>query len=153
MALNKSEYIERYGEEEYERRLETKRVWCEANRKSRCASAKKWRKKHPENQKAVEHEKGRKGGKYYKHMLEYNRTGLQGARRRIRSKHAKQYRPLKEIIAPDSEIHHEWKLDSSEYTGVALVESNPHRYGIIDVIRILDGKITLLTEKDIKEAY
>ena len=28
--------------------------------------------------------------------------------------------------------------------------ANPHRYGIIDVIKILDGEITLLSEKEVK---
>lgn len=41
------------------------------------------------------------------------------------------------------------KRGTAKYTDVALVESNPHQYGYIDVIQILEGKITLLTEKEI----
>ena len=31
-----------------------------------------------------------------------------------------------------------------------MVEADAHQYGIIDVIEILDGKITLLTEEEVK---
>jgi hypothetical protein len=80
------------------------------------------------------------------------RSGLQGARKRIRMKHGREYRPYKMIIAPESQIHHEWIDDTAEYRGVALVETKPHQYGIIDVIQILDGEITVLTEAEVKKA-
>lgn len=44
-------------------------------------------------------------------------------------------------------------LDINEYDGVALVEADRYQHGIIDVIQILKGKITLLTEKEIKNAW
>jgi hypothetical protein len=84
--------------------------------------------------------------------LKDNRTGLQGARNKIRLKHRNQYRPYKQIIAPDSQIHHEWIPKTAEYRGLALVEANAHQYGIVDVIQILDGKITLLTEEQVRKA-
>lgn len=76
--------------------------------------------------------------------------GNQGERNKIRMKHANQYRPFKQIIAPDSQIHHEWIPETAEFRGVALVEKDQHMHGFIDVIKILEGKITLLSEKEIK---
>lgn len=135
--MNKEEFISRYGEEGYEKMLEQTRVW---------------QKEHPEELKLRSQKQCRKDGEYYDKKVEYNRTGLQGERNKIRKKHAYQYRSFKMIIAPDSQLHHEWIQKTAEYRGVALVEKDPHQYGIIDVIQILDGNITLLTEKDIKEA-
>ena len=43
------------------------------------------------------------------------------------------------------------KMQAAEYRGLALVDAKPHRYGIIDVILILDGKITLLTKEDVTQ--
>ena len=62
-----------------------------------------------------------------------------------------QWRQYKRIIAPGSQLHHQWIPKTSDYTGLALVEVNPHKYGIINVIEILDGEITLFTEKEIQE--
>jgi len=164
--MKKEEVIARYGEAEYERRLEQQRAWRKAHRETEKARAKKYRETHPEEAKAAvkkyreEHpevviannqEIGRKGGKHYDKKLEYNTTGLQGERNVIRSKDRKQWKEYKDIIAPDSQIHHEWVPTTSEYRGLALVEANPHRYGIINVIEILDGEITLLTEEEIKK--
>ena len=91
-----------------------------------------------------------KGGRYYNHHLEYNRTGLRGERNRVRDKHAALYRLFKQIIAPESQIHHEWIPGTADYRGVALVEKDKHLHGIIDPIVILDGKITLLTEAEVR---
>jgi hypothetical protein len=137
--MKKEEYIERYGEEAWERKLERWRDWYKVNREACKARDKK-----------SNREKHRKGGKHYKKKLEYKRTGLQGERERIRKKHCYMYHPFKMIIAPDSQIHHEWIPQTAEYLGLALVEANPHRYGIIDIIQILDGRITLLTEEEVK---
>jgi hypothetical protein len=134
--MKKEEYIARYGEAAWEKMLEQRRAWYNAHREEVIAN-------HQE-----EH---RKGGIYYEKHLEYQQTGLPGERNRIRRKHQKQYHPLKMIIAPDSQLHHQWKPESAEYTGVALVEATPHQYGIIDVIQILDGEITLLAEEEVRE--
>ena len=34
---------------------------------------------------------------------------------------------------------------------MALVEKGAHRYGIINVIQILEGEITVFSEKELKE--
>lgn len=176
----KEDYIKRHGEEAYQRLLQRNRDYYEANKEERIKQIRdwqnvhktrvtkqrnefrkahlvehntrcqKWAKKNPEKIKTHNQESCRPGGKWYKHRLEYNRTGLRGERNRVRDKHRRQYRPFKMIIAPDSQIHHEWVPSTAEYTGVALVEAKPHQYGIVDVIEILDGKITLLTEEQIK---
>jgi hypothetical protein len=138
--MNKEERIKRYGEEAYEKKLEQNRERNE-----------KWQEEHPEEVIANNQEIHRRGGKYYDKHLKDNRTGLRGDRNRIRKKHAKQYKPYKDIIAPDSQIHHEWVPRTSEYTGMALVEKDAHMHGFVDVIEILDGKITLLTEEEVKK--
>lgn len=130
----KDERIERYGEAAYEKKLEQMRQWVTAN---------------PEKGKERSHNQCRKGGKHYEKTLEYERAGLRGERNKIRGSHNYKWGRYKKIIAPDSQLHHEWIPKTSEYNGVALVEKEPHQYGIIDVIKILDGEITLLTEKDI----
>lgn len=149
--MKKEEIIKRYGEGEYNRQLEQKRAYREAHREEANARNKKYAEEHPEQVIATSQEQNRKGGKYYDKTLEDNRTGLRGDRNKIRLKHRNQYRPFKNIIAPESQIHHEWVPDTSEYRGVALVEAEAHQYGIVDVIEILDGKITLLTEDEIKK--
>jgi hypothetical protein len=83
--------------------------------------------------------------------LKDNRTGLQGARNKIRGRHSHEYKPYKAIIAPESQLHHEWLPDSPEYRGLALVEADPHMHGFVDVIEILDGEITLLTEEEVRK--
>lgn len=100
-----------------------------------------------ENNQASSH----KGGKRYAKKQNYKQTGVQCKRNSIRSTHSNKWRQYKCIIAPESQIHHEWLPDTAEYRGVALVEANQHMHGIIDVIRILKGEITLSTEKDIKK--
>jgi hypothetical protein len=132
----KEEYIEKYGEEAYEKQLEQKRQWREAN---------------PEKAEEHNHETSRKGGKYYEKRLEYAHTGLQGERNKIRTTHANKWRPYKKIIAPDSQIHHEWIFETADFRGVALVEADQHMHGIIKVIQILKGVITVFTEKEIRE--
>jgi exonuclease VII large subunit len=164
--MKKEEYIERYGEEAYEKILEQKQAYHKANKETDNARSKKYREEHPEQVKArnkkynEEHpeqvktnaqEQDRKGGKRYEKHLEYQHTGLQGDRNRIRNKHNKQYKPYKDIIAPASQIHHEWVPDTSEYRGVALVEKDQHMHGIVDVIEILDGEITLRTEEEVSK--
>ena len=111
----------------------------------------KWREAHPEEVKAKCQETSRKGGKYYEKRLKYNTTGLPHERNLVRGKHNRRYRPYKQIIAPDSELHHEWIPNTANYRGVALVEKEPHQYGIIDVIQILEGEIRLFTEAEIKK--
>ena len=149
--MKKSKYIERYGEAAYEKKLEQTRAWQDEHREEENTRRKKYRKEHQDREKAHHREQSRKGGKHYDKTLEYNRTGLSGDRKKIRMKHGNQYRPYKQIIAPDSQIHHEWLPDTAEYRGLALVEANAHQYGIIDVIQILDGEITQLTEEQIRK--
>jgi len=134
--MKKAEIIAKYGEEAYKKKLEQARAWSET---------------HPEQVKAKSKEECRKGGKHYPKKLKYNQTGLRGDRHKIRTKHGREYRPFKAIIAPDSQLHHEWLPESAEYRGVALVEADAHQYGIVDVIQILDGEITLLTEEKLKK--
>ena len=134
--MNKEEFIKRRGEGAYGKMLQQSNAWREAN---------------PDKAKANDQESSCKGGKRYEHMLKHKRTGLSGERARIRVKHANHYRPFKQIIAPNSQIHHEWIPDTADFRGVALVEKDQHRHGIIDVIQILDGEITLLSEKEILE--
>jgi hypothetical protein len=49
------------------------------------------------------------------------------------------------------ELHHQWIPETADYTGLALVEAKPHKHGIIDVIQILEGAITVFSEKELRE--
>ena len=165
--MKKEEVIKRGGKEAWENHLVRSRAWKRAHREDlqissqvynqthveqRKASNKKWQEEHPEKMAARSHAVHRKGGEFYEKELTYARTGLQGKRNIIRMGHRRAYRPYKKLIAPGSQLHHQWVVESSKYTGVALVEANRHQHGIIDVIPILDGEITLLTEKEIRDA-
>lgn len=130
--MKKEERISRYGEAAYE---------------SLKTHIKDWRERNPDKVIADHRNQSNKGGKRYGLNLEYKTKGIQGEKNSTRTKHAKQFRPFKRIIAPNSQIHHEWIPATANYRGLALVEANQHRHGIIDVIIILQGKITLLTEE------
>ena len=149
--MKKEEYIERYGEEAYGELLERNREYNKEHKEEVKAYKKKYREENPEKVKANSQEECRKGGKYYEKHLIDSQTGLRGDRNRIRMKHGRQYKPYKDIIAPESQIHHEWVPQTADYRGLALVEKEAHQYGIIDVIKILDGTITLLTEEEVKK--
>ena len=149
--MNKEEFIERRGDVAYEKHLEGYRVWRIANLEKARASTRDWRATNPERVKINQHKQSHKGGKGYEKMLENQRTGIQGEKGIIRATHGNLYRPFKQIIAPESQIHHEWILGTANYRGVALVEKDQHIHGFVDVIQILDGEITLLSEKEIAE--
>lgn len=133
--MKKREFIERYGKVAYEKVLTHGRDWHE---------------NHPDKAAAAHMEQNRKGGSHYKKTLENNRIGLRGERGRIRLKHRNAYRQYKNIIAPDSQIHHQWVPGTSDYDGVALVEKDQHMRGFVDVIRILEGDITVFTEEELR---
>ena len=75
-------------------------------------------------------------------------NGLPHAKGLIRWKHGKYYAPYKKIIDTENltQLHHEWIPGTADYRGTALVEADSHMHGFIDVIQILEGEITLLTE-------
>jgi hypothetical protein len=148
--MKKEEFIARSGEDAWQKMLARNRAWREEHPEQVKAINKNYKEEHPEQVIANNQELCRKGGKRYDQQLEYMRIGIQGDKNKIRGKHNKQYKPYKEIIAPDSQIHHEWIPDTAEYRGVALVEKDAHMHGFVDVIEILDGKITVLTEEEVK---
>ena len=148
--MNKEETIKQHGEAAWENHLAQARAYNKAHREQAKAAVKNWQEEHPEKVIADHQEQHRKGGKHYEKHLEYKQTGLQGEKNVIRMKHAKQYKPCKAIIAPESQLHHEWIPKTAEYRGVALVEKDQHMHGFVDVIKILDGEITLLTEEEVK---
>ena len=179
--MKKVDFIARYGEEAWQKVLEQQRVYreehkeqvnaynrkyreehreeliaadkrrYEEHRDERKVTDRKYREEHPKEVNASNREISCKGGKYYDKHLIYEHTGLRGERNKIRMKHADKYRQYKMIIAPDSQLHHEWIPATAEYRGVALVEADQHMHGFVYVIEILDGKITLLTEEEVKE--
>ena len=148
--MKKEEYIKRYGEAAYEKMQHQSREWDAQHPKEHNARSKKWCEANQDKAKANNHEVSRKGGKYYEKSLIYQRTGLQGERRVIRNKHAKLYRAIKQAT-PNCVLHHEWISGTANYRGVASVETEAHQNGIIKVIKILQGEITIFTEKEIKE--
>ena len=134
----KEEYIEMHGEKGYIKELKRRQAWNDA---------------HPETVKRQHHEQNRKGGKYYENAQKYNHSGLRKERNVVRYRHSRRWQQYKKIIAPDSQIHHEWIMGTAKYRGIALVEKDQHQHGIIDVIQILDGTITVLTERETKSIY
>lgn len=149
--MKKEEFIRRYGEAVYEKKLQQSRDWNaqyrEENREEANDKLKEWRAINPDKVEADHREEHRKGGKRYKKHLIYKTIGIPGEKERIRGRHNNHYHSVKQIIAPNSQIHHEWIPETSRYRGVALVEADQHRHGFIDVIQILDGQITILTEE------
>lgn len=123
-----------------------------AANKASCAI---WRIANPGKTKTINTkssiERHRKGGKFYEKTLKDKRTGIPGKKNRIRTKHCILYRPFKRLIAPGIQIHHQWIPNTAKYTGIALVETDLHRFGIIKPIVILEGKITLMREKEVSE--
>jgi hypothetical protein len=134
--MKKLECIKKYGEEAYIKRLAQARTWKENN---------------PEKSEAHRRERCRKGGKYYERKLEYATTGLSGNRNIVRATHSRYWRKYKRIVARGSQLHHQWIPGTSNYTGLAIVETDQHIHGFIDVIQILEGEISLFTEKEIRE--
>ncbi len=130
-----NDFIVKYGEATYVRQKELRRAWDKA---------------HPGRKKKANYEQGHKDGEYYQKTLKYRASGVNGKRNKIRGNHRHAWSEFKKIIAPGSQLHHQWLPGTAEYSGVALVEADMHLHGIIDVIRILEGKITLFTEEEIK---
>ena len=148
--MKKEEFIKRYGEAAYEKMLLQSKAWRQRYSEEMLARTRAWNNANSEKVKDHSHEQHRKGGKGYEKSLKYNHTGLQGERNKIRCMHAKDWRGFKHTIAPDSQIHHEWIPETAKYRGIALVETDQHMHGFIKVIQILKGKITLLTEDEVK---
>lgn len=168
--MNKEEYIAKHGEAAYAEKLAqanawnnahpdkvaaSSRKWSQAHLEKKAASHRKWEKERPEQAAALRAasnaERSRKGGKHHDKNLEYNRTGLRGERAKVRHKDGRKWQDFKRIIAPDSQLQHEWFPDTVDYRGLALVEADQHMHGFIDVIEVLEGKITLFTEKEVAE--
>ena len=150
--MNKAEYIKKYGEGAYSKILQRSRDFHTQYHEESLKQKRDWRAANPEKAKVVNREISRKGGKYYESALKYRTMGIPGEKNAIRCKHRAQYTPYKKIIDPEglTQIHHEWLLDTADYRGIALVEVNQHMHGYIDVIQILEGEITVLTEKEIR---
>lgn len=162
----KDDYLAKFGQEAYDNHLARRREWGanleggeaqrsqdrrDANPEQSREYDRAWRDRNP--QKVIEKGRkvSRKGGAYYEKKQKYKQTGLSGEREHVRMRHGYYWRPYKNLIAQGSQLHHEWIEGTAEYTGMALVETDQHMHGIIDVIEILEGKITLLTEKEIRE--
>ena len=163
--MKKEEYIKRHGIKAYEKKLQQTRDWGKWHRKEKKDNSQKWAKTHPEESREIKRlwkrnhpdkvkegrdEYTRKGGKHYESQLKYFSKGVPHERKLVRGKHGRLYTPYKKIIAPDSQIHHEWIPETGNYKGVALVEKDQHMHGFIDVIQILEGKLTLFTEEEIR---
>ena len=136
--MNKEEYIKKYGAPAYKKHEE---------------QTKEWRRAHPALVKKYGEplrQERRKGGRYYEKKRYCQMHGIPHEKDLIRGGHQRSYTPFKKIIAPKSQIHHEWIPETAEYGGVALVEADQHLQGFIDVIQILEGEITLFTEEAIR---
>ena len=148
--MNRQERMKKYGEDAYMKILAQMKERYKKDRAKYCENSRRRRAANPERVTAESHEQNRKGGKYYEKAQEYERTRLRRERRVVRGKHAKKWRPYKNIIAPGSQLHHQWHSGNAKYTGLALVEADAHMHRIIKVIRILEGAITIYTEAGIR---
>ena len=147
-----SKTSEMLGEDVYNKRLQQTQAWKKTHLEQAKEQIQEWKSEHPKEVKKYDYEFSHKKGKYYEQRREYDRNGLRHERNLVRNKHRIHYYPYKRIIAPASQIHHEWIPETADYTGIALVEADQHTHGYIDVIQILEGKITLLTEAEIRGA-
>ena len=147
--VTKDNFIELYGEDAYEKILVRGHERYKVHKEEIKARVKKWKEEHPEKVEASAQER-RRGGRHYDKTLIYSQTGLRHERNLIRKKHEYKWRRFKRLIAPGSHIHHEWIPGTAKYRGIGLVEKDQHMHGFVDVIKILDGKITLLTEEEVK---
>ena len=147
--MKKEEFIRKYGVEAYEKQQQQSREWLREHPEEKREWNRLWRLDHPEEVKANDKET-RKGGKYYEKHKQYKMTGLPHEKTLVRQKHQGIWTPYKKIIAPESILHHEWLPNSADFRGVALVETDQHQHGYIDVIQILEGKITLFSEEEIR---
>lgn len=148
--MKKEESIRRYGEEKWETRLESSRRRYRKNYDRRTITIQMWKDANRNKIKEISREYSHKDGKGYARTRQYERTGVRAERNKVRSAHRYLYRQYKQIIASESQLHHQWLPGTANYRGVALVEKDQHLHGFIDVIRILEGEITLLTEAEIQ---
>ena len=162
--MNKEERVKRYGAAAYERRSQQSRDWEKTHREEHNASNlkwvmanptkaklsnQKWCAANPDKVKARDQEYRRKGGKYFESTLKYNTTELRRERNSIRERHRREYCHIKGAT-PNSVLHHEWIPGTSKYRGVVLVDKELHQRGIIKVIKLLEGEVTLFLEKEVK---
>lgn len=138
--MKKEEYIRKYGEAAYEKQQEQTRDWQSLNPMRLQAAGQRQNLK-----------RNYKDGEDYEKAIVYQMNGLPHEKRLIRLVHAQRWRQFKQIIAPESQLHHEWIPETADYRGLALVEKDRHMHGFINVIQILEGEITLLTEAEIRE--
>lgn len=150
--MKKEDYIRKYGEAAYKKKLEQTRAWHRNNIEKGKETGAAWYKDNLKKVAISCAEQYHKGGKYYGKRLIKEQTGLRGERNKVRKKHARFYLSYKQIIDPLglSQLHHQWLPKTADYKGVALVEAYQHQYGYIDVIQILEGEITLFTEAEIR---
>lgn len=135
--MKKAEFIKRYGEAAHEKRKTQTREWLKRNPVKARAGVRRWQIKNPKYGIAA--------------TARYTQIGIPRERVLVRGKGRHKWNPYKRIIAPDSQLHHQWVPGTSDYDGLALVEADRHMFGFIDVIEILECKITLFTEKEIRE--
>ena len=68
-------------------------------------------------------------------------TEIQEERNRIRHEHYRRWKNYGKEFFQNVDIHHVWIEGTADYTGVAFVEREAHRRGIIRVVSIIRGKV------------
>jgi len=146
--MEKEEFIGRYGEAAYAKRREQTRAWDAAHIDEKKARNQAWAAANQDKVKANTREQGRKEGKYYEQHKKYQSTGLQHERNLVRQMHRRMYAQHKRTVDPQgiTQLHHEWIPGTANYRSVALVDAKLHQQGIIKVIEVLEGEITLFRE-------
>jgi hypothetical protein len=114
----------------------------EAHQEEEKVRSAKYYKEHPEYfaKHYEKHSEELKAGmlKYQKeHRLELNEyqcTGLQGERNKIRQADWRKYKHEHAGIPYPVDIHHEWIPGTAQCRGCALVDRKAHRHGIIKIV-------------------
>jgi hypothetical protein len=132
--MNKKAFIERWGEEAYEKRMKMSRDW----RRAHPENTGKWHKQIHDWQQANPSRVRRLARDYYrKHrqeILNSQSSGNEGLRKVIRAKYGRLWREYKRIIAPATQLKYLWLFGSDEYKCIALVQKDQSQYLFEDVI-------------------
>jgi hypothetical protein len=133
--MKKEEFIRKKGTAAWEAQLAKSRRTQLRNRVNKAREAQEeFQKLHYSEQQEILRDMWKKReGHYSRSGLPQNITA---ARNKIRQAHCAKW--PSDVL----DHHHEWIEDTAEYTGVALVEREAHRHGIINVVTLLEGVIT-----------
>jgi exonuclease VII large subunit len=132
--MNKNVFIERWGEEAYEKRMKTSRDWRQAhpeNTEKWHKQIRDWQQANPTRVKRLARDNYRK---HRQEILDSQSSGNEGLRNSIRAKYGKLWRKYKRFVASETRLHYKWVSTTANYKCIALVEKDQSQYLFEDVI-------------------